>query len=322
MLRFSEEEERKVRGPAYIHHPDYYRFTRHTDGRPGVWDMNLYEELLEEMQDELEGEHIEPEELTREEALLIHTPEYVKRVYGDPEGGRFPGGAPGWAGGPWDKSAQKAVLRSAGGMVRANYEALDRGASVQLYDAFHHAYPDYGEGFCVLNDVAIAAKKLSKEGHKVMVVDTDVHQGQGTAVCAADDENIYTISTHERENYPHKKELSSKDLELERGITDNEYLRKLWKVLEEAIEEFGKPDIAMYVAGTDLYQGDKLSNTKITLEGIQARDRLVLAFFGKMGVPVATSIPQGYAQEAEDSKTMMKNTLREVQRFHKEYFGA
>jgi len=301
---------------ALITHPDYYNFT----GNTGTWAMNQYQNALKELQEKhgiQDLDIVQPELATREDAALVHTPRYVWDVFGPTNRSKHHA----WSGGPWDKTAQAAVLRSTGGMLRANQEAMQRGVAVQMYDAFHHAYPGHGEGFCVLNDIAIAAKKLSHQGKRVMVVDTDVHQGQGTAVCTKGDTNIYTLSTHERENYPGYKEHSSQDVELEYHVTDQEYLGLLENALVKAVQEFGKPDLVMYVAGTDLYGGDKLSHTRVTIAGIRQRDAMVLRFFGSQGVPVSVSVPQGYAENPRDSVTMIKNTVMESRKALQTYYG-
>jgi acetoin utilization deacetylase AcuC-like enzyme len=300
-----------------VTHPEYYDFT----ADQGDWQMNQYRSALDALhqQDGRKNyQYVEPEPATAEDARAVHTPEYVADVFGPPAQSHAARQA--WSH-LWDASAQKAVLRSAGGMIRANDEALKSGVAVQLYDAFHHAYPNHGEGFCVLNDVAMAAKKVSTGGKRVMVVDTDVHQGQGTAVCTAGDPNIYTLSTHERENYPAHKEHSSQDVELENGVTDEMYLAALSTALEKAVAEFGAPDLVMYIAGTDLFKKDRLSNTRITLEGIQQRDQLVFKFFGERGVPISVSIPQGYSRDAQDTQAMIVNTLRESRAALKYYQG-
>jgi len=169
---------------SLIKHPDYYNYSiglTDVDDEADVWKMNAYDVVLNELQSK-DLESIEPENISKEDALLVHTPKYIETVFGDTNKNRTA-----WAGGPWDQSAQRAVLRSSGGMIKNNEEALNRGISIQMYDAFHHAYPNKGEGFCVLNDVAIAATKYSRLGKKIMIVDTDVHQGQGTAVCTQKD---------------------------------------------------------------------------------------------------------------------------------------
>ena len=320
-LKLGEQQPLPPTGlkPAIVKHPEYYNFTPNPDH---PWQMHLYEQVLQEQQPDVD--YVEPEHITREEAALIHTPKYLDTVFAPPNTKQR---TVAWEGGPWDQSAQNAVFRSAGGTIKANQEALTRGMSVQLYDAFHHAYPDHGEGFCVLNDVAIAAKKLSNEGKRVMVVDTDVHQGQGTANCTQGDPNIYTLSTHAHYIYPFPRsswgrasEHSSQDIELDPKIEDDVYLKMLQDGLIKAIEEFGKPDLVMYIAGTDLYGDDRLSDTKITIDGIRQRDKLVYDFFGKVGVPIATSIPQGYARNPADSKQMISNTIKEMIGAHNMYY--
>jgi death-on-curing family protein len=311
-LRFADvQPEAPGQALPVVMHPEYYAFKNHAGN---VWQMDQYQAAVNDLHTQDSPEHyqyVEPEAATEADALLVHTPEYVQDVFGPPE--KSMEARHGWAT-KWDEGGQRAVLRSAGGLMRANEEALRAGVSVQLFDMGHHAYPDRGEGYCVLNDLAIAAKKLSAQGKRVMIVDTDVHQGQGTAVCTANDPNIFTLSTHELDNYPSYKERSSLDVELAPKTTDRQYLSKLQAALVQATETFGTPDLVMYVAGTDLYGDDRLSHTRVTLPGLRKRDSMVFAHFGKLGVPVSVTIPQGYARKSEDTRQMMVNTMREARK--------
>jgi acetoin utilization deacetylase AcuC-like enzyme len=326
MIIYAEEVLNKEEIPAtptskllaLIKHPEYYGFTQYKSS--GQWKMDLYNEVIEELKKrgELEGvEYIEPESVSKEDVSLIHTPEYVEDIMGNPKKSHMSA----WSGGPWDESAQKAVLRSTGGMIRTNQEALNRGMAIQLYDAFHHAYPEHGEGYCVLNDVAIAAKKTAKEGKRILIVDADVHQGQGTAVCLKDDPNIYTLSLHEKYNYPSQKEKSSLDVEYEDKIKDNQFLKLFKDAINKAIEYFGWPDLVMYIAGTDMFGGDVSSHTKITLKGMQRRDEFIFSLFGSKGIPVSVSIPQGYGRDPEDTKTLIGNTIKSSQEAFNKYYN-
>ena len=295
---------------SLIYHPEYYDY----NAGSGVWQMNAYNTVLLSL-NQNEYNIVMPEKATVGDANFAHTPEYVNKVFSKPDTRNNPG----WSGN-WDEKSQAAVLRSTGGMIKANEEALKNGHAIQLYDAFHHAYPDHGEGFCVLNDVAIAALKYANAGYKVMIIDTDVHQGQGTAVCTANNKNIYTISLHEEDNYPHKKEKSSIDWGFGNNITDDQYLIILKECINVGINDFGDPDLVMYIAGTDLYENDKLSHTNITMDGIKERDKYVYSFFGVLGIPVSTSIPQGYAKDINDSIMMIHNTIQEAKNAKEKYY--
>lgn len=303
---------------SFIKHPDYYNY-QSTDKKNSVWKTDLYNQSLEELHADKElliSEYdiIEPEKISREDAKLIHTDEYIKEIFGNPKNTTTA-----WAGGNWNKKAQNAVLRSSGGMIRNNEEALKRGISVQLYDAFHHAYPSHGEGFCVLNDVAIAATKIAKQNKKVMIIDTDVHQGNGTAVCVANNSNIFTISFHQEYLYPIPKEESNIDVGYKRFMDDKEFMRKLKSTLKEAYSYF-QPDLVMFISGTDLYKGDTLSETNISIEGISKINKYVLDFFGEKRIPIAISVPQGYAKNLEDTKMLIKNVLKQAALSQKQYF--
>lgn len=292
-----------------VTHPEYYQYTT-TDN---LWQTNYYHKAL---QDTSNLEYISPEPVSKEDAQLVHTPEYTETVFSDPNKNYTA-----WAGGPWDESAQKAVLRSAGGTLRSAQEALQKGVAVHLYDAFHHAYPDRGEGFCVLNDIAIAATKIALTGKKVMVVDTDIHQGQGTAVCAANNPNIFTVSLHEENNYPRYKENSSIDVHLPDKITGKQYLHYLKETLNQAFSTFA-PDLVVFVAGTDLYEGDQLSHSKISLQDIYDINNYVLDFFGSKKIPVSMSICPGYAKETEDTLHLIRTGVEQAREAYHKYYST
>jgi len=320
-LKFTENENANANNavavkPSFISHPEYYDY----EASGSVWKTNAYDASLQALHnakgiDYDDYEVVKPDPVSREDVVAVHTPEYADTVFGNPKKN-----STAWYGGPWSPKAQKAVFRSAGGTIRNNEEALKRGVSVQLYDAFHHAYPNHGEGFCVLNDVAIAAVKAANNGKKVMIIDTDVHQGQGTVVCTQGNSNIYTISFHQENLYPMPKGKSSMDIGYEDGITDDVFLTKLSSSLNQAIQNF-MPDLVMFVAGTDLYRGDKLSDTDISIDGIQQINKYILDFFGSKGIPVAMSVPQGYARDPKDTERLLQNAIKEAVAAHKKYYS-
>jgi len=219
---------------------------------------------------------------------------------------------------PYSPELVRAVWLSAGGSILAGRLAIRQGACVNIGGGFHHAYPDHGEGFCVLNDVAIAVRALQKERliERAMTVDCDVHQGNGTAAIFAGDPSVFTFSIHQANNYPYPKPPSSLDINLDDGVGDDEYLAELEKGLDQALARF-QPQLVVYVAGADPYREDQLGGLKLTLEGLEKRDRLVFEKACAKGIPVAVTFAGGYARRVEDTVTIHTNTLRVAHEFAK-----
>ena len=169
---------------------------------------------------------------------------------------------------PYSPELVRAVWLAAGGSILAGRRALQDGAAVNIGGGFHHAYPDHGEGFCVLNDFAIAIRRLQKDQaiERAMTVDCDVHQGNGTAAIFAGDPTVFTLSIHQENNYPYPKPPSTLDINLHDGVGDDEYLEELEKGLDHALGEF-QPDLIYYVAGADPYRDDQLGGLKLSIEG-------------------------------------------------------
>jgi len=181
---------------------------------------------------------------------------------------------------------------------------------------FHHAYPDHGEGFCVLNDIAIGIRKLQKDKaiERAMTVDCDVHQGNGTAAIFAGDHSVFTLSIHQENNYPYPKPPSTLDINLRDGVEDAEYLHELEIGLDSALREF-QPDLIVYVAGADPYQNDQLGGLKLSLEGLERRDRLVFEKARTKNIPVSVSLAGGYARRVEDTVQIHTSTMRIAKEF-------
>jgi acetoin utilization deacetylase AcuC-like enzyme len=217
---------------------------------------------------------------------------------------------------PYSPELVRAVWLSAGGSILAARLALHDGACANIGGGFHHAYPDHGEGFCVLNDVAIAIRRLQKEQaiERAMTVDVDVHQGNGTAAIFAGDPSVFTLSIHQVHNYPYPKPPSSLDINLGDGAGDEEYLRELAAGLDKSLAEF-RPQLIMYVAGADPYREDQLGGLKLTLEGLEKRDRLVFQKARGKNIPVAVTLAGGYARRVEDTVTIHANTIRVAKEF-------
>jgi acetoin utilization deacetylase AcuC-like enzyme len=217
---------------------------------------------------------------------------------------------------PYSPELVRAVWLSAGGSILAGRQALEDGACVNIGGGFHHAYPDHGEGFCVLNDVAIAIRALQKHHgiERAMTVDCDVHQGNGTAAIFAGDPSVFTLSIHQANNYPYPKPPSSLDINLADGTGDEEYLHELEKGLDQALSRF-QPELIMYVAGADPYREDQLGGLKLTLEGLEKRDRLVFEKARAKKIPVAVTFAGGYARRVEDTVQIHTNTIRIAEEF-------
>lgn len=217
---------------------------------------------------------------------------------------------------PYSPELVRAVWLSAGGSILAARQALKDGTCVNIGGGFHHAYPDHGEGFCVLNDVAIAIRALQKERaiEHAMTVDCDVHQGNGTAAIFAGDPSVFTLSIHQVNNYPYPKPPSSLDINLRDGVGDEEYLSELEKALDQALAGFD-PQLIIYVAGADPYREDQLGGLKLTIEGLGMRDRLVFGKAREKKIPVAVTFAGGYARRVDDTVTIHTNTIRVAKEF-------
>ncbi len=201
---------------------------------------------------------------------------------------------------PWSEGLVKRTFISPAGTVLASQLALHTGLACHLAGGTHHAHYDYASGFCVFNDLAIAAKvALHYSGvERVLIFDCDVHQGDGTALLLANEPRAYTCSIHCGKNFPFTKQLSDLDVELADSIGDDEYLSVVEATLERVLAEF-EPQLVLYDAGVDVYQHDPLGRLNVSLAGIRARDQFVLQTLLERGIPVATVIGGGYDEDRE-----------------------
>jgi acetoin utilization deacetylase AcuC-like enzyme len=211
---------------------------------------------------------------------------------------------------PLSESTMKAFWLSAGGSTLAGRQALRDSFAANLGGGFHHAYPGHGEGFCALHDVAIAIRSLQAAGEvrTAMVVDTDVHHGNGTAAIFANDDSVFTLSIHQENNYPMPKPPSNEDIGLPDGTRDAEYLDALDEGVIHALKKM-TPDLIFYVGGADPYREDQLGGLALTMEGLQKRDRLVFEHARRRGIPVASTLAGGYARRVEDTVRIHVNTV-------------
>jgi acetoin utilization deacetylase AcuC-like enzyme len=211
---------------------------------------------------------------------------------------------------PYSKELVDACWLAAGGSILAGQRALADGWSASIGGGFHHAYADHGEGFCVIHDVAVAIRRLQFDRaiETAMVVDTDVHQGNGTASIFGGDGDVFTLSIHQENNYPYPKPPSTVDIDLPDGIGDDDYLSILEKHLHAAFRDF-KPQMLFYVAGADPYREDQLGGLALTMEGLARRDALVLDYARRNKVPVAITLAGGYARQVGDTVKIHANTI-------------
>ncbi|HKV48029.1 MAG TPA: histone deacetylase [Candidatus Acidoferrales bacterium] len=247
-----------------------------------------------------------PEPAEDEDVLRVHTPDYVRKL----KNGTLSHAEIMRMEVPYSLALVDACWLAAGGSILAGQCALADGRSSNIGGGFHHAYPDHGEGFCVLHDVAIAIRRLQFDGaiERAMVVDTDVHQGNGTAAIFAKDESVFTLSIHQENNYPSFKPPSTMDINLPDGIEDADYLAILEKHLHKAFDEFS-PQIIFYVGGADPYREDQLGGLALTISGLQQRDALVFDYAKRNGTPVATMLAGGYALHLDDTLQIHVNTI-------------
>jgi len=248
-----------------------------------------------------------PGPATDEQILRAHTDDYLERVvHGEltPQEVRR-------IGLPWSPDLVARTRCSVGGTIAACRAALRDGIAVSLAGGTHHAFRDHGQGYCVFNDSVIAARTVQADGHvaRVVIIDCDVHQGNGTAAILAEDPTMFTFSIHGARNFPFHKELSDLDIELEDGTGDADYLEALQAGLTRALELAGA-DLAIYLAGADPYVGDQLGRLALSKEGLAERDRLVFELCRGEGLPVATVMSGGYGRQIEDTVDIHLQTVR------------
>jgi acetoin utilization deacetylase AcuC-like enzyme len=235
---------------------------------------------------------------TDAELELAHDPAYVAAV----TCGTLDAAAQRRIGLPWSAALVERSRRSAGATLAACRSALAEGCGVNLAGGTHHAHRGHGEGFCVFNDAAVALLALLVEGRiaRAIVVDLDVHQGDGTAAIFAGDGRVFTYSQHGRDNFPFRKAASRLDVELADGSGDDAYRAALRAALPHALAQ-ARPDLALYIAGADPYAGDRLGRLALTRAGLAARDAYVLDQLDARGIPVAIAMGGGYAEPIDDS---------------------
>lgn len=237
-----------------------------------------------------------PEAASREDLLLVHTEEYVRDLLAFRHTERTRSSEL-----PISEQIVRANLLGTGGTILCCRRALSEGLSMNLAGGFHHAFPDHAEGFCYINDVAVAIRRVQADGQaeRIAVVDLDVHQGNGTAFIFRSDASVFTFSMHQENNYP-AKQPGMLDVGLEDGLGDEDYLRLLDAHLPEVLDAF-RPGLVVYLAGADPLEGDQLGGLALTLEGLRQRDERVIGNCVRRGIPVAGVLGGGYARNTQDT---------------------
>jgi len=253
-----------------------------------------------------------PSAATFTELTRAHAPDYVLRA----ERGELSAHEMKLIGFPWSPEMVERSKRSSGATIAACRAAIEDGAAANLAGGTHHAFYDRGEGFCVFNDAVVAARAMQAEqlATKVAVIDCDVHQGNGTAAIASGDASLFTFSIHGARNYPFRREFPSDlDIEMEDGATDDVYLVALREGLELVFARFA-PDLVIYLAGADPYADDRLGRLKVSIEGLQSRDKIVFDACATRRLPVAIAMAGGYARKIEDTVVIHAHTVLAAKR--------
>jgi len=258
-----------------------------------------------------EGHFVTPAPATSGQLALVHTPAYLAKV----ASGSFSLAEVVRLEVPFSEEGREAMILMCGGTLLAARLAVEHGTAGHLGGGFHHAFAGHGEGFCLLNDVAVAVRTLLREGvvSRAAIVDLDLHHGNGTAAIFADDPAVFTFSMHQQNNYPAIKPPSDLDIGLEDGTGDGVYLELLAEHLPDVLDGHA-PELVVYLAGADPYREDQLGGLGLTLEGLRSRDRIVLEGSRTRGIGVAVTLAGGYAWRPEDTVRIHAGTIEELVR--------
>lgn len=252
-----------------------------------------------------------PHAASDEELARAHDAAYIEAV----TNGLLPEKAQKAIGFPWSAGMVERSRRSAGATICACRAAIENGVSANLAGGTHHAFRDRGEGFCVFNDAAVAARAMQAEGRarRILIVDCDVHQGNGTASILRGDDSIFTFSMHGARNFPFAKEESDLDIELPDGCSDAAYLLRLDAGLDTAFD-LARPDLVIYLAGADPYHDDRLGRLALSFAGLAERDKRVFSRCRDENLPLAIAMAGGYARQIDDTVRIHATTIRHAKR--------
>lgn len=259
---------------------------------------------------------LRPEPASDSDILRVHTPQWINKL----KDGTLTPSEIMKLEVPYSAELVGAFWLAAGGTILAADAALRDGFGCNIGGGFHHAHPGHGEGFCAIHDVAVAARRMQADGRarRIMIVDTDVHHGNGTAAIFARDESVYTLSIHQASNYPAYKPPSTVDLNMEDYADDDRYLAALLPAVQDGLATF-QPDLLFYVGGADPYREDQLGGLALTMAGLKLRDAAVFEEARKRGVPIVTALAGGYARRVEDTVRIHINTILAAQEIAAKY---
>jgi acetoin utilization deacetylase AcuC-like enzyme len=312
-----------------IYHDEYY-LPIGTHVFPAEKYKRIHQRLLETGVAEA-ADFLTPEPASDQDVLLVHKPDYVHKL----KTGTLSAREEMEMEIPYSQELVRAFWLAAGGSILAAENALRERVAINIGGGFHHAFPDHGEGFCMIHDVAVAIRRMQRDDkiRTAMTVDCDVHHGNGTAAIFAGTRtpsdplpsraasalgspqlrsahagDVFTISLHQHNNYPMYKPLSSIDVDLPDGIGDDDYLAWLDNALSSGLRQF-EPDLICYIAGADPYGEDQLGGLSLTIEGLKRRDELVFRVARARDIPVMVTYAGGYARQVEDTVTIHCNTV-------------
>lgn len=277
--------------------------------------MGKYELLRKRLASELPALQLQlADEVSDRTLALVHSTAYIEAV----TQGCLSAAMQREIGFPWSEGMVERARRSVGATISAARMALREGIAANLAGGTHHAYAHKGGGFCVFNDVAVAARLMQIEhgqGHTqrmgVAVIDLDVHQGNGTAHIFQNDPSVFTLSLHGEKNFPFRKEASDLDVALPDGCKDDEYLDQL-QIALQTLTQRCSPGLVFYLAGADPHEGDRLGRLRLSFAGLQARDEMVLTWARKKGLPVALAMAGGYGKDIADTVQVQTNTFAQA----------
>lgn len=278
--------------PGHRFPMDKYRLTR---------EQLIYEGTFTKSQ------FISPKAVTRARLEAVHDKNYIDKL----NNGALSHREIRRSGFPYSKALVRREEMITGGTIEATYSALQSGVAFNLAGGTHHAYPDHAEGFCIYNDIAVAAVDYLKHfpGHRILIIDLDVHQGNGTAYIFRNKRSVFTFSMHGHKNYPLHKEKSDLDISLNDTTTDSQYLEILYDNLPGLIEKI-KPDLVFYQSGVDILVNDKLGKVSISIAACRERDMMVFEMLSQKNIPVAVSMGGGYSERMRDIVEAHCNTFR------------
>ncbi|AUW04435.1 histone deacetylase [Vibrio campbellii] len=301
-----------------IYHPIYSQLDLPEGHRyPIMKYHHLHQAVLEKLANESWGEQVEffqPTSLSVDEVKRVHSEEYVDLLVT----GAMPAAKMRRIGFPWSEALITRTLTSTAGTVLTAEKALEHGIAIHLSGGYHHAHKDFGSGFCLFNDLAIAAKHMLDHEHvdKVMIIDSDVHHGDGTATLCKDEADIITLSFHCDKNFPARKPDSDLDVPLRRDTDDETFLMTFKEVVQMAINLY-RPDMVIYDAGVDIHTDDELGYFNVSTKGIFERDRFLMQLMKDRGIPVAAVVGGGYRSEHADLVPIHMQLIDAAERVYK-----